>query len=584
MPKTSLIFTLLLTLCLNIFGTTKYFSEYENYNDDIKLNNHYIYKKDFNKSDYFIFKGAFAQQKNDIFKRKSLNNKLFWKYNINKFATNFSLISEYQFNGDKGKPDKKYYEISSETKSFGINLNKSFFNKISANSHIIYLRQNKSNSAYDYDLNNTGYNFINDFAFNNHSNNNKVTISGQYKFKRIKLSDYTNNNLFFDWKYKFGNNSIHPKLNYINTKSSLYDYDKKNDTQLFIKKNGLFNYNYHLDLIKLLSFSTIYSTKINNYKIKNSKNYFEKEISYHCRIKLPIYKNILTFGFDRNFDNKFYSHNQNTLKSDFRNFLSALKISISDRDSIIVSTEISLKRNNYPDENNSMDYDLQKRNIKLLINYYPNDYINIKNTFMQNISHQVYLFSSMSGNSNKKVIFTIIPRISILLNNFFSIEQEYHLRADYDRYDWIISGNDRYFRKFSAEYSFIYNTKPLVFVKKNVWNRIKFKNINSNFFDLKFIYKYDTNNSGEKTVDNKYKSLATNKTQTCTIDFNKNFEKISYRIRPKISWSKKRELNQLFSLAYQFNDKNKAEFLLNPLYLLHEKTIWKIFLQLNYSF
>ncbi len=584
MHKISISFTLLLILCLKLFGSTQYFSEYENYNDDVKFNNHYSYKKNFSSTDYFLFKGDFSLQNNSVFKRKGTNDKLFWKYNLNRYSTDFSLISGYQVNNDKGKPDKIYYKIGNITKSFGISINKKILENISANSQISYLNQKKTNSSYIYNLENNGYNFINGLAFNRLENNNKLKSSYEYKLRRIKLNDYRNQKLYLDWQYQIGNNSIHPILNYVDTNSSLYDYDKKNDSQIFTLKQVFINYNYLLDNLKIFSFSSEYSTKINNYQVKNSRNYFEKEINYDCLIKLPIYGNILSFNFERNFDDKNYSHSQNTLNSDYRNFASSLKINISDRDSITVSTDISLKKNNYPDEANSMDNDLQKRKFKILINYYPNDFINFKNTFMQTNTHQVYLFSSMSGNSNKKVTFTIIPRISILFSRVFSIEQEYHLRADYDRYDWLISGDDRYFRKFSAEYSFLYNTKPLVFVKRYLWNKIRFNKVNPNYTDLKIIYKYDTNNSGKKTFDDNYKSLATNKTQTCTIDFVKNIDKMSYRIRPKMSWSNKRELNQIFSLTYHFNDKSKTEMMLNPLYIHHKKTLWKIMFQFDYSF
>lgn len=583
MKKNFWLFVLLL-LSAKIYSQNIFFGNYHYYNQAAELEAGVNYSHNLGYDFSFNYDALLQKAHNDKFNRTSRNNQIDWNLLYTKKDFNFNLRSAYAFLADNGKIDTQSYSNKQNKKSIGLALSysPSAFFKVNESFTGCF-----NNLDLKEDVKNNGIENFFGITLGNNRENLLYSFNPYLSYKKL---DYEN-------KYIWGGNSNFTYANDFSKISSLlamsetsegtYISRMKTDTQIKRKYNADFNIAFPVTENAEIRFDRNYSFEKTRLKSKKDKNYSDKLNGMQLTSQAKVGRFWFRTNLKREFGERKYETDYNRKESDYRMFEGILGYRLTENDTLSFTRKTELTRNDYPSKGNNIDNDQYLNSYQITDQHHFSNFY-LLNYFIYNERHEVFLYKQMSANNNLKKSYNAQPNLYYLLpGKGFIIGQSYHLRADYDSFDWKISGPDRLYRKFSAQYFWRYSSLDITYLKE--------ENINRSFYQqaallIELDYKYDANNSGEKE-NGVFKSAGKNTSHSIWIDAQKKYDAFIFRLKPRYNWTKsyyedtyKGDFSHVAEITYNFAEDDFATLLINPSGTSVNDLIWKVNFEVNIAF
>ncbi len=582
-------------------------SDFYSYLDTINLQNNYRLNYNVLSNWNLIHSGSISQHKNTNFNRKGYTTDLAWLLSNHLSPLNYTFHLDYLRSSDKIAEEWNEYSFAKTIRTGGVNFIYKPWQGVVLDSDLSYLRQDEIDSSINKTtISGDGYSYFTNFNLNKAISGSKILLNSRFEEQNTDL-DYFRN---------YGGNILllldKPIVNGTQTlkQGVLADLSfQRNSRKVFLLKDikdthTSSNFTSSLTLYREISPGL-------QFRLDNKLNFRDNRLLESTNRNYIQSDNIFSFGSDyeiwrllfsgnaeyRNFSRKFKSYDNNRYQEQ-QKVAWSIRYSQTESDSLVVSQKFGINQTDYSIGANVLDNDVltEENQISLYTLFF--DKIKLINHFNYARREEVFLKSQMSGNNRVNKSYNLLPTLEIQLNKNFDFRQEYHLRADYDYYQWY-SDNNSLYRKFSLSYSlntfFSDSYDDFIYLHPKQFHAYPdndpetsdevLLNYSENFTAISLRYDYDTNDSG-KMIDDYYEKSAQNQYHTIRIEFMRGVSRFQFRIVPRYIWNAdKIEFNHIAEVDYSFPNLNSyASIFINPTGISINKANWRVNLKLGMYF
>jgi|SRR5690554_6534810 len=557
-------------------------SEYQSYFGNISFLNNYRYHYQFPDAFQFSHYGNLSQGRNRRFDRYSRNADLVWELSKRYDDMLLSLHLDYNSMIDKARPDLERYEIEKTRRHVGLDFLYTPIDSLSISGGLTYIHSDEINSRYsDNSVKSDGY----------RSSNN-------IRYTRELESTYLALDTFF--------NIIHLDYDFSRNYGALFNFDIVKpgiDTELFFQRdrNKIYLLNdeidthirsdYRADVLHrnrpmdnmTIRFGDRFQARDNRLQERRDRNYLELDNSLFTDTVYQWGSFRISLGGEYRVVSRSFEDESSNREQEQRIFTTGITYALSERDSLVFTNNLSLSRTDYMVSSSILDHDQRTDEKQISLHSYLRDHIKLVSHFNYTHREEIYLKSGMSANNKSTRKYNLLPTLNIALNSNLLIQQEYHLRADYDDFHFKDTIRDRMYRKYSATYSvlsafpWVYNPYPMIPDREYFYH----------YYDLLLgtSYTYDTNNSGNRVGD-AYEIFAENEYHTLELELFRRIERLEFRFRPRFIWSNIRyEFNHLFEFTYLMpGGSNYVSIGVNSTGNSIEEQLWRVNALVYFSF
>lgn len=572
-----------------------YQADFISYNENVLIDHDYRYSLPFFRSNTSLWtfenQTFFRRSRNFRFDRESRTVHSRWNFSyvdnsfLNRAITN-SLYVDYHCAQDDAKPQDGYYSIRKKTQTLGYNVVIPLGNHIFFKNDASYLfRKDKESSDTVLEVDDSGYRNSSSIIFERDGpiSKNNLNLFGNYM------------SLDYDWKREYGLNSVN-NISFLKDGSigsenwgineiSLRNYSSFNrfDRKIFVlyemtdrQTRSEYSMDNQLGIV-LNTGAEIHINNVNRF-LDNSMTastfriFSEWDNRFSLSTKIPIDPIEVNLKGETGKVDKNYSEGFNSRKIERKSLTVKLSYYITHSDSLVYVNDTGLNQTFYNDPEVKLDNDqfYQNNSITFYINSF--ETILFSTIFSLNTRQEIFIDSMMSASNKKKESYNIIPRLTIFLHNNLKLLQEYHLRADYDKFEWKEKFNDRLYRMFSADYRWEYSSGGFLYKKHNEPN-----------FGVFLSYRYLHNNTGDY-IDDKYYIYTENKYHKTELGLTISKSGHRFVFNPTVSWHSQTEISQVVELSYRLSELSFLDLVVNPYWYELDNIKWRINCSFSYYF
>ena len=527
-------------------------SEYQSFFGNICLLNNYQYNYNLPNNWFFSHSGGINQSRNRRFHRYSRNADLIWELRKSYDQVEYTLHMDYIAGIDKARPDLESYEIGKTRRQAGLDVEYSPMDSLFFLSGITYIRSDDTNTRFsEGTIGSNGYRSYNNVRFSREFNS---ALLGFDTFFNIMNLDY-------DYARSYGalvnfdllNPIIDTELSFRRDTNKIYLLNDEVDTHIrsVYRASVVYSTSFSDDIF--FHIGDNFQARDNRLQESRERNFIELDNSLFTNAEYFWYSFRFFGGAEYRLFSRSFKADLSSREQEQRIFLSGLSYHFSESDSLILSRNINLTRTDYTISSSVLDND--QLTIENQVSLYTSLRQNIRfiNHFNFTTREEGYLKSGMSANNKTTRIYNLLPSLNIAINRNVLLQQEYHLRADYDDFTFEDAIRDRMYRRFSATYSIL---SGLPWVRESS-KYIPDRDYYYFFYDvlLGVSYTYDTNSSGNRIGD-AYEIFAENEYHTLQFELFRRIDRVEFRVRPRFIWSNIRnEVNHLFEFTYILPDR-----------------------------
>jgi len=528
-------------------------SEYQSYFGNISFLNNYQYNYEFLNGFQFSNYGNFSQSRNRRFQRYSRNADMIWELSKGYNSVFYTLHLDYISAIDKAQPDLEQYEIKKTRRHVGLELLYNPIDSLSIIGGLTYIHADDINSRYsDSSVRSDGY-----------RSNNNIRFAREYESAYLTLDTFFNIvHLDYDFSRIYGaevhfdlvDPIIDTELFFQRDRNKIYLLNDEIDTHIRSDYRAAVQHENRLSENITVRLGDRFQARDNRLQERRERNYLELDNSLFADTVYRWGSFLLTVGSEYRVVSRSFEDESNSREQEQRILTAGVTYALSDRDSLVFINNLKLTQTDYPASGSILDNDQRIDEKQISLHTYLRDNIKLINHFNYTRMEEVYLKAGMSANNKSTRKYNLLPTLNIALNNNLLLQQEYHLRADYDDFHFEDAIMDRMYRKYSATYS-VLTGFPWVY---SYYAIIPERDYFYHYYDLLLgvSYTYDTNNSGNR-VGEAYEIFAENTYHTLELEMFRRIERLEFRFRPRFIWSNIRyEFNHLFELTYLLPDRN----------------------------